>query len=804
MSIDRALQWTTAAVEVVGALFLALGHESGWLPALLAVAAAVSVLVTDLIPRLRLNRMVGNLIAVASVAWSLYDFLERTSDQQLMAISQMLVILQVLLLFQEKTGRSYWQLLVLSLLQVVVAAALNSGVEFGVLLAVYMVLSLLALVLLCAHHDLGSVPAVPPADPAVRAPWQALLARPELGSSARLPIPPASPFGSRLLFRQLAALALATASLTAVFFYITPRLSESSWRSQRKGGSAVAGISQQIELEEFGRIHQSNQVVLRVILTDERERTPYTMVGEPYFQGGVLTHYERDQGRSRWTYSPLRAVERYNTSGGRGRGDSPRTLVRQDCMLELSNSPIAFAIFPFLRFATPSSPVGLRPERAAGRIVRTSSEARASLGEVRYAGLTNALQHGRQLRATAHANPGLTFEHMADLDEELETLRSFDASHFPGLQAAAQQALDEAPVPADDPLGRAQILERHFLFSPQYRYALQLDFERDRRLDPIEDFVVNHHTGHCEYFASALVLMLRSQGIPARIAIGYKGGEYNMLGEYFVVRQKHAHAWVEAWMPPGAVPPEEIAGAPHPGGCWYRLDPTPSATQHLAGLPGASLQDQITSAFDYLELMWRDYVVNLNALRQHQAVIDPAASTTLDALPEWIDSRSMDRWFRQLGNRLGWRALSRSSPAQRRIFDWRLAALVAIVLAMVMVGAQVSMLLWHRLSTWLGWRLDPRRSFHRPPQFYLRLEQLLARLPLRRGDGQTALEFAQRAQTRLTEGAEPARVADLPAEVVSAYYRVRFGGDALDNSESAAIEHALDQLVPAVSQAQKR
>src|SRR5688572_31836494 len=103
MSLDRALQWTTAAVAVVGALFLALGHESGWLPALLAVAAAVSVVVTDLIPRLQLNRMVGNLIAVIAVAWSLYDFLDRSSEQQLMAISQMLVILQVLLLFQEKT-----------------------------------------------------------------------------------------------------------------------------------------------------------------------------------------------------------------------------------------------------------------------------------------------------------------------------------------------------------------------------------------------------------------------------------------------------------------------------------------------------------------------------------------------------------------------------------------------------------------------------------------------------------------------------------------------------------------------------
>ena len=197
MSIDRALQWTTAAVAIVGALFLALGHESGWLPALLAVAAAVSVLVTDLIPRLRLNRIVGNLIAIAAVAWSLYDFLDRSSDQQLMAISQMLVILQVLLLFQEKTGRSYWQLLVLSLLQVVVAAALNSGVEFGVLLALYMVLSLLALVLLCMHHDLQvDRPPAATVEPKPASAWIVLLARPQTARAKNAARAAASPWAA--------------------------------------------------------------------------------------------------------------------------------------------------------------------------------------------------------------------------------------------------------------------------------------------------------------------------------------------------------------------------------------------------------------------------------------------------------------------------------------------------------------------------------------------------------------------------------------------------------------------------------
>ena len=799
MSIDRALQWTTAAVAVVGALFLALGHESGWMPALLAIAAAFSVLVTDLMPRMRLNRMVGNLIAVAAVAWSLYDFLDRTSEQQLMAISQMLVILQVLLLFQEKTGRTYWQLLVLSLLQVVVAAALNSGLEFGVLLAAYMVLSLLALVLLCIHRDLGSDrPTEVTERSAATAGWTSLLARPQVATGTMGQQHSTMPLAGRLLGRQLLALTAATTVLTAVFFYITPRLTDSAWQTQRKGSWSSTGVSQQIELEEYGRIHQSNQVVLRVILTNAADRTPYTMIGEPYFQGGVLTEYERNGNKSRWNYVPPRTT--YTGSFGHWRGNPERELVRQDCMLEVGNSPIAFAVFPF---RPPSSglPHGFRLERGAGRIVRSGADVRTSLDEVRYAGHTNSLQHGRQLRGVPHVNPAEEFGQVADLKEELDELRSFDAMRFAGLKAVAEQVLREAKAENSDPLEKAQSLERHFLYSTQYRYTLHLDSPRDRRLDPIEDFVVNHRTGHCEYFASALALMLRSQGIPARIATGYKGGEYNMLGQYFVVRQKHAHAWVEAWMPPGTVPETEIAGTPRNGGCWYRLDPTPTSNEYLASMADTTLQEQITETFDYLELMWRDYVVNLNAFRQHQAVIDPAAANTLDALPDWIDARSMDRWFRRMSQRLGLPMPRRSYAPHRRIVDWRAVAIIAGGLAAIVTVFQLASFLLRRLSSWIAGRHDTRRRFHRPPAFYIHLERLLARIPLRRDSGQTAAEFAQSARIELNDRTEAPAVAGLPDEVVQTYYRVRFGGDTLDNSEAAAIGHALAQLAPAVGHA---
>src|SRR5688500_10206819 len=140
MNIDRALQLNTSALAIMGAVFLGLGHESAVLPLALAVAAVMSATLTSILKWLRLNRIVANVVALAAVIWSLRNFLYITSEGQLLAIADMLVYLQIVLLFQDKTGRVYWQLIVLSLLQVVVAAALHLGPQFGVLLAVYMAL----------------------------------------------------------------------------------------------------------------------------------------------------------------------------------------------------------------------------------------------------------------------------------------------------------------------------------------------------------------------------------------------------------------------------------------------------------------------------------------------------------------------------------------------------------------------------------------------------------------------------------------------------------------------------------------
>jgi transglutaminase-like putative cysteine protease len=93
------------------------------------------------------------------------------------------------------------------------------------------------------------------------------------------------------------------------------------------------------------------------------------------------------------------------------------------------------------------------------------------------------------------------------------------------------------------------------------RFEYSLAVPRDLGLDPVVDFVAVHRAGHCEMFASAMVLMARTQGIPARVVGGYRVTEFNPITRRAVVRDRNAHAWVEAWV----------------DGEWHGWDPTPAS-----------------------------------------------------------------------------------------------------------------------------------------------------------------------------------------------------------------------------------
>jgi protein-glutamine gamma-glutamyltransferase len=804
MSFDRALALHTAALAILGAVFVGSGQEAIFIPALTALAAVTALAVTDIGGWLRLNRWLANILAIAAVGWSLREFFEIESEEKLMAIANMLCYLQVILLFQEKSARVYWQLVVLSILQVVVGAALDHGPQFGLLLAVYAVIALSTLVLLCIDREARRGAQTPTVAPVKQRPWSALLASPQLHLAPVSEAQLARSLTLPILVRQTALLTAVTLLFAIVFFYATPRLGDRSWLGGRSAGG-LSGFRPEALIAERGRIHLSSHVVMRVALSRMTDRRPITLIGEPYFHGEILTDYRPDERGSRWVrWRPPLAP---GSSRGQRWGLAPMAaqtntaLVRQDIALEASTSSRRFAIVP----TQPLWDLALVPY---GSSPRSESEAIVGPRQQRYSTATPAIRNERHVRAIPNPifhpqrEPSIA-DKMAHAEEQTRTLE-IDSQRFSRLAETAAEVLKQYDVTEGRSLDKAIALERHFHAPGAYHYSLNLDFTRDSALDPIEDFVANHRTGHCQYFASALVLMLRSQGIPARMVIGYKGGDFNTVGNYYVVQDRHAHTWVEAWVPTDDVPEGEIAGVPNDGGFWYRLDPTPGPDSYVS-ISEPGVFQRLAQAFDYVELLWRDYVLSLNNNRQEDLVYDPLTAK-VGFLPSWVESRGFQRWLRRFSQRFGLDFVFGSQRGNRgrpRAMDGALAALTIAGLLLLVVFIQGARLTARAFRDWLGWRGRGARC-SQAPAFYRRLERLLAGIPLLRPDGQTPQELAAAAQARLIAVEGAALTARVPAEVVSAYYRVRFGGARLDKNEMQAIEQALASLAPAVCQAKKK
>jgi transglutaminase-like putative cysteine protease len=634
--------------------------------------------------------------------------------------------------------------------------------------------------------------------------WDLLLLEPAVGAR---PEATGTTFTSRrgILSRQVTLLALATIVFAGAFFYATPRLREGAWSDLRGGAHPSTGFTAEVALEESGRIHQSNQLVMRVMLTARSTGEPYMLVGEPYFHGLALTEYVHDRSGGRWIAGRAPRIAQVLKGSPRPPPIITPHMVREDIMLE-GGSLQVFAILPMHRLQETSPEIAERP--FTSRLLRTPQhEESLQRREFRYTLATTGLRNGRQLRAIPHRNPVLTTDDREILRLEGEQLLRFDRQRFARLAAAADDILREAGASEAEPLEQALALERHFLQPGRFHYSLSLDFAREDNLDPVEDFVVNHRSGHCEYFASALVLMLRSRGIPARMVIGYKGGDFNSIGGYYQVRQKHAHAWVEALLPGAGVPEWELAGAVSPSGnAWYRLDPTPSSLQLAATSDKESIVARVVQTFDYIELMWRDYVLSLNSVKQTESLYDPMSNQALSSLPGWLESRSMRRFWRWLSSVVGVDLEVRTDRdrAVMQVADWRTGT-AAVILVLVVLGlAQVAYFLCKWVLRWRtgGATVFRDKSLGAPP-FYRRLESLLTRISLRRVSGQTARELASVAASRLEQSGAAEAIAELPAEIIAAYYRVRFGGAALDKNEQAAIEQALVQLTSAVNLARQ-
>jgi hypothetical protein len=288
----------------------------------------------------------------------------------------------------------------------------------------------------------------------------------------------------------------------------------------------------------------------------------------------------------------------------------------------------------------------------------------------------------------------------------------------------------------------ARAFSAHLATSPEFVYTTSLR-RPNRRLDPVDEFLNHTRAGHCERFASALALMLRSQGIPTVMVLGFKGCESSAEAGKYLVQERFAHAWVEALIREFAPPP---APGLEPISRWRSLDPTPSGSTGTTEQAAGEWMGQTTSWF---RKFYRDYLSEYNAVRRQQLLAAAA-----DAATQWhtpviiLGTLIVYLGVRHLRSRKGRGGPVADSP-EARWFD-RLRVLLA------------------------------RHGFH----------------PI---EGETPREFAMRVSAALQQKSTTLELAEVPLDWVEAYYEGRFGARPLAEDRQSRLEIRLAELARALA-----
>lgn len=774
MKLERILQINVVTLVALGALLLGMSQQNTFVTMLAIFAAMISFTVTDVLCLFRLKTIFANIAGIIAVVVCLVDFVEgRQKGEQLLAVANLLVYLQVVLLFQEKDNRLYGHLLVLSLLQVVVAAALGLDLRFGSLLVLYMFTAISALCLFYLYRELkfhgrqsvGETSTGEDVEMRTGVTYVDLTSALTIGSMARC----------------ILNMGIITLVFAFGLFFVIPRHASNPWHAAQSG-QQMLGFSPEIELNEVGRMMQSHERVMRVKFRDHTTGLPCSIAGEPYFRGTVLSGYLFDdaKGIGRWRQSTIRAAQRQDIIALDPVPPSHDS-IRQDIVLAPRQDNIVFSIYPPYRSVLTRNELGY--DVKSHRLVRKEIQNQSMVNQFRYTLLTTAFVSGWQDPIV----PLRDGDAEVLTTDELKDLTLIDRKRHPFLSQLADNLCTESDNAEGGRIAQVRILESHFRNSDLYNYSLDfgpVQLRRTPGVDPIEDFVANHRTGHCEYFASALTLMLRSQGIPARLVVGYLGGDYNSVGKYYQVRQAHAHAWVEAYLEAGDL--SQVVGSEVSAtwGAWMRLDPTPPSAGIISAVAQTPLFSRVLQWLEYTEVLWNEYVVGLNSERQYRSIYQPLVQHVRH-LCKALLAREM--WSRLLEN-----------IVNGKWFHWRAGLCTAAIL--LIVSGMVRFLrepLQQFMETFRGWRRPLVTS--RQIGFQMRLESILNRHGWQRRNGQTQHEFAREVGSLLADDPTCRAIALFPSHLVDAFYRVRFGGHVLDVSELRSLEAGLDELATALA-----
>lgn len=519
-------------------------------------------------------------------------------------------------------------------------------------------------------------------------------------------------------------------ALALPLFFVTPRSGASALVRSDGGLAGFVGFSDNVELGSIGRLQQSNEVVMRVRVEDSKAGAGSRNLR---WRGVALDQFDG----LRWQKSRTANLDlQANSDNGLfqlGTTEGLHRLTTQTFFVEPIDTPVLFAAprvvalqaqLPYVRMDKESA-LSSHPhpeDRLSYKVFSDTQETDPEL-----------------LRADTEAYPR-NFRYLL-LPAKLDA-RIYEQAREVVVRAGARNRYDAARA-------IEEFLQRDF------GYTLDL---KAGGPDPLADFLFRVREGHCEYFSTAMAVMLRTQGIASRVVNGFQRGEYNETADVYTVTQRDAHSWVEVYFPET--------------GSWVTFDPTPAA-----GRPVRESTGLMASARKYaeaLELFWMQYVIGYDKQEQRSLATNmrghlAGLRRTLAEKIESLKAAISEMWSGEAG-------------ATGRQGTWMKVIVVLIFLPFLIVPFWLARRVW-RSGFRRGLKLRRReKEGHSIVEFYERLTKVLSARGLRRAPDETPLEFA--AATGLNEA----------LQITRAYNRVRYGEKPLSPEEATAVDNWLREM----------
>ena len=537
---------------------------------------------------------------------------------------------------------------------------------------------------------------------------------------------------------------------TGIFFMI-PRFTTGYLSALSLRSSLMTGFSENVTLGQIGDIKKNSAVVMRIHFDEDPTR------GEAiHWRGIVLTTFDGH----RWF---------------KRRSDHTAVIPAQDgrYVLNMDYSSASPDFYP-ITYTVMLEPVATDALFFAPRIVEMQGHFSSGLdhsGPGRQAFLV--MDDTGTILNPAHNDERIRYEATSDLPViPPARLRAATQNYpdqlrriylqLPELDPRIQKLADQITSPYKNPYDKAANLERYL--RTHYSYTLNIDAPPDK--DPLAYFLFEKKSGHCEYYASSMTVMLRLEGIPARFVTGFLPGEYNDVAGDYIIRASDAHAWVEAYFP---------------GYGWVTFDPTPPGNQTPHGLLA-----RFAFYWDWFQYNWNEWVISYDFTHQASLVQGVQRSSTA-----WI-AHAREFFEAKLDSLL------------RFLIDFENKAEKSRELAPVAIAILLALLVVvRRKSAWMflrrRWIRITRRNDAVAAELaaveYRQMLKMLERSGWRKTHSQTAHEFAA--------SINDTRVASPVTQLTQLYEEARFGSHAASVNRMPTLLVALKTLLQSPLQSPK-